>query len=185
VPIEVVLDPATPPGSYTGQLSCGSQKVDLVINVVENWDLRIVPQKVTITGGVNETAALRILITNLGNSEFTVPSPVSLHLKHDLDVERHLNTALRAAGTEGYERFLDRFVLELAGDAVGDAIVQFKPEGAKFRPGETKPVELEIRLPDDLQSSGMYRGIIRLMNARLVLEVKCIGKNKAPPRRRK
>jgi hypothetical protein len=184
-PIEMVLDPATPPGSYTGQLSCGSQKVDLVFNVLENWDLRIVPQKVTITAGVAETIVLRMLITNLGNSEFTAPSPASLHLTHDLDIGRHLNTALRAAGKEGYEKFLDRFVLELAGEAVGDATVQFKPEGAKFRTGETKPVELQIRLPDDLRTSGIYRGTMKLRNARLMLEVKCTGERKASPRRRK
>jgi hypothetical protein len=185
VPIEIVLDPATPPGSYTGQLSCGSQREDVVIKVPENWDLRIVPQRVTVIAGGDATVALRILITNLGNSEFTVPSPASVHLTHDLDIGRHLNTALRAAGKEGYEKFLDRFVLELAGDAVGDAIVQFKPEGAKFRTGETKPVELQIRLPDDLRTCGIYRGTMKLRNARLMLEVKCTGERKASPRRRK
>jgi hypothetical protein len=68
---------------------------------------------------------------------------------------------------------------------VSAATVQFKPEGVRFRAGETKPVELQIRLPDDLQTNSVYRGMIKLRNASLVLEVKCIVGSKASPRRRR
>jgi hypothetical protein len=185
VPIEVALDPATPPGSYTGQLSCGSQKEDVVINVLESWDLRIVPQKVTVTARAGETVVLRILIANLGNGEFALPHSVSLHLEHNLEIERHLNVALKAAGMQGFPKVLDRFLQELAGAAVGAAKVRFKPEGARFLAGESKPVELQIELPEDLQEGRLYKATIRLRNARLVLEMECIGRPKAPPRRQK
>ncbi len=185
VPIEVTLDPATPSGSYTGWLSCGSQREDVVVKVLENWDLRIVPQTVAIKASANETVALQIFITNLGNIEFTLPSPVSLYLEHDLEIGRHLSAALKAAGTEGFEKFLDRFVRELASGAVGAATVKFKPEGAGLHVGETKPVELQIHLPEDLQDNRVYRGTIKLRNARLVLEVESIVRPKAASRRQK
>ena len=72
-----------------------------------------------------------------------------------------------------------------SGAAVGAAKVRFKPEGARFLAGESKPVELQIELPEDLQEGRLYKATIRLRNARLLLEMECIGRSKAPPRRQK
>lgn len=185
VPIEVALDPATPPGSYTGQLSCGSQTEDVVIHVLETWDLRIVPQSVTITASPGEKVALQILFTNLGNIDVTVPKSVPLDLEHNLEIGRHLNTALKAAGKEGFEKFLDRLVQELAEAAISPATVQFKPEGARLRAGETSEIDLEIRLPEDLKKNRVYRGTMKFKNARLTLEVECAGAPVVPPGRQK
>ena len=183
VPIEVALDAATPPGSYAGQLSCGSQREDVVINVLENWDLRIVPQRVTIKASANETVVLPVLITNLGNIELALPDSVSLHLEHDLEIGRLLDTALIAAGRQGFAKFLDRFVEELAGSAIDPATVQFKPGAVKFRAGETRQVELEIHLPPNLHENRLYRGMMKFWNARLTLDVECLGQPKATRRR--
>lgn len=182
-PIEVVLDPATPPGSYKGQVSCGSQREDIVIHVLENWNLNIVPHRLTIKASANETVALPVLITNLGNIEFTLPNSVSLHFEHDLEIGQLLDTALMAAGRQGFAKFLDRFVEELADSAIGPATVQFKPGGARVCAGETKQVELEIHFPANLRESILYRGMMKLWNARLTLDVECLGQPKATRRR--
>src|SRR5262249_10081852 len=129
--------------------------------------------------------ALRILFTNLGNIEITLPNSISLYLEHNLEIGRHLNAALKTAGNQGFEKVLDRFVQELAQAAVSAATVQFKPEGAKFGTGETKQVELEIQLPEDLKKNRVYRGTMKFKNARLVLEVECTGAPNVSPRRQK
>jgi len=185
VPIEVALDPTTPPGSYTGQLSCGSQTEDVVINVLEYWDLRIAPQNVTITASPGGRVPLRILFTNLGNTEVTLPKSVSLHLEHNLEINRHLDTALKATGQQGFQKFLDRLVQELAEAAVSAATVQFKPEGTRFHSSETKEVELEIQFPEDLKRNSIYKSTLKFKNARLVLEVECTTVPAASPRRPK
>jgi hypothetical protein len=183
VPIELALDPATPPGNYKGQLSCGSQREDVVIHVLENRDLRIVPNRLTINASADETVALPVLIANLGNIEFTLPDSVSLHLEHDLEIGRHLDTALTAAGKQGFAKVLDRFVQELADSAVSAATVQFKPGGARVCAGETMQVELEIHFPANLQQRSFYRGMMKFWNARLTLDVECLGQPKATRRR--
>jgi hypothetical protein len=175
VPIEVSLDPTTPPGTYTGQLSCSSQTEDVVINVLESWDLRIVPQSVTITASPGERVALGILFTNLGNIEVTLPNSLSLYLEHNLEISRHLNAALKTAGKQGFNKLLDQFVQELTEAAVSDAVVQFKLEGGKFSAGETREVELQIQLPEDLKRNTMYKGVIKFENAKLVLDIECTG----------
>jgi hypothetical protein len=185
VPIEVALDPTTPPGSYTGQLSCGTQTENVVINVLETWDLRIVPQSVTITTCPGEKVSLRILFTNLGNGEVTLPNSIGLHLDHNLEIGRHLDTALKAAGNQGFEKSLDRFVQELAEAAVSAATVRFKPDGAKLRAGETKEVELEIQFPEDLKHHSVYKSTMKFKNARLGLEVECTKAPDVTPRRQK
>jgi hypothetical protein len=178
VPIEVILDPATRPGNYKGQLCCGSQREDIVVHVLENWDLNIVPQRLTIKGSANEKVTLTVLIANIGNIELALPDSVSVHLEHDLEIRRHLNTALIVAGRQGFAKFLDRFVEELAGFAIGPATVRFKPAG-KFRAGENRQVELEVHLPPNLHEGRFYRGMMRLWNARLTLDVECLRQPKA------
>jgi hypothetical protein len=185
VPIEVALDPTTPPGSYTGQLSCGSQTEDIVVNVLENWDLRILPGSVNITASPGERVALRVLFTNLGNTDITLPSSLSLYLEDKLEIGRYLNAALKTASKQGYEKFLDRFVEEMAEAAVGTATVHFKTHGAKFRSGENRQVELQIQLPEDLKKNRVYKGLMKFKNARVVLEVECTESPDVSQRRKK
>jgi hypothetical protein len=186
VPIEVALDPTTPPGTYKGQLSFGSQREDVVINVLESWDLRFVPQSLAVKAGAGAKVARRILVTNCGNIEFTPPASVSVFVDQNLDFGRHLNTALKEAGNEGYQKFLDRFVRELADDAVSNATVQFKCEKASsIHPGETRQVELQIQLPEDLKMNRVYKGAMKFGNTKLLLEVECTGASDVSPRRHK
>ncbi len=185
VPIEMALDPTTPPGTYSAQLSCGSQKEDLVIHVLENWDLQILPHNVNIVGSTERRVAVRIFVTNLGNTEYALYGPVSLCLEHDLEIRRHLDSALRAAGKQGFEKFLDRFVQELSEAAVSEASLHFKPEQATIPPGETRAVELEIELPEDLKQNRVYKGTMKFRNAKVVLELDCTGVREGSPRRQK
>src|SRR5262249_30385618 len=76
--MEVGLDPTTPPGSYKGQLSLGSQGRDVVINVLESSDLRFLPQSLTVKAGAGAKVPRRILVANFGNIEFAPPNSVSV-----------------------------------------------------------------------------------------------------------
>src|SRR5262249_4084893 len=77
LPIEVGLDPTVPPGSYEAQLCVGSERRDVVINVLESSDLRFVPQSLAVKAGARARVARRILVANFGNIEFTPPNSVS------------------------------------------------------------------------------------------------------------
>ncbi len=189
VAMRLTLDHTTPPGRYTGELCCGSQREQVLIQVLENWDLRIVPQSVIITASPGEKLALRVLITNLGNIEFNLQNADSIYLDDDQGINRlllnTLNTAIKEAGKQGFGKFLDRFVQEWAEAVVSPATVKSQSEGRVIRPGESKEVKLEIQLPEDLKKNKVYRGRMRFKNAALVLEVECTGAPEISPRRQK
>ncbi|HEY2815759.1 MAG TPA: hypothetical protein VGK44_01355 [Casimicrobiaceae bacterium] len=184
-PIEVALEPTTPPGNYTGQLRCGAQQEKLVIQVLESWDLRLLPQSVTVTAKPGEKFMLRTLIANLGNVELALPNSAQLPLEQKLDLGQSLNVALLAAGKQGFNQVLDRFAYALAEGAAGPATVSYGLEESRIRAGESRQVELEIRLPEEMKNGKVYTGRIRFKNALLRIEVECDDGVRMSPRRQK
>jgi hypothetical protein len=174
-PVQVHVHETVPPGTYTGELFCGSQKEPVVIHVLENESLDINPTSLSISGSSEQRVNLRIFVTNRGNVTYALRETDIVYLEERKEIRRSLTAALRDAGHTGYEKFLDRFVGELAATGVNPAAAKVRSENANIHPGEVREVKIELRLPDNLKKNRLYAGKLTFKNAQLLLEVECIG----------
>jgi hypothetical protein len=171
--MRLTLDPATPPGRYEAQLGGGAQTERVLIQVLANWQLRVIPDAISVAASAGETLRLQVVFTNHGNMALELPATRSIDLDDTRGLIQLANVVAREVGKEGFTKFLDRFVHEWADDAVPPAEVQIKPRGHLIRPGETAEIELTIRLPETLKKGRTYRGKIQFKNASLSLEIEC------------
>lgn len=186
VPAYVRIDRFTPPGEYEARVRFGDQHAPAVIVVQESHRLDLVPDRITITAAAGETIVRRVAITNQGNVAFSTRKAALAPLEALGTLHRSLAIALTEAGHEGHAKFLDRFVRELADNEVPPAKVKVEIQDQEIAPGETKLVELSIRLPADLKRRQSYTSRINFREKRLAVEVNVEGSaDQAPPRPRR
>jgi hypothetical protein len=175
VPAYVRIDRFTPPGEYEAQLRFGDQHAQALVFVQESHRLDLVPDRITISAAAGETIVRRIAVTNEGNVPFSTRRAALAPLEALGTLHRSLAVALTEAGHEGHVEFLDRFVKELADNEVPPAKVKVEIQDQEIAPGETKLVELSIRLPADLKRRRSYTSRIDFRGKRLVVEVNVEG----------
>jgi hypothetical protein len=175
VPAYVRIDRFTPPGEYEARVRFGDQHAPAHIVVQESHRLDLVPDRVTVTAAAGETIVRRVAITNQGNVPFSTRRAALAPLEALGTLHRSLAIALTEAGHEGHAKFLDRFVRELADHEVPPAKVKVEIQDQEIAPGETKLVELSIRLPADLKRRRSYTSRIDFRDKRLAVEVNVEG----------
>ncbi|HEX7217052.1 MAG TPA: hypothetical protein VF578_22775 [Methylomirabilota bacterium] len=186
VPAYVRVDRFTPPGEYEARVRFGDQHAPAVIVVQESHRLDLVPDRITVTAAAGETIVRRVAITNQGNVPFSTRKAALAPLEALGMLHRSLAVALTEAGHDGHAKFLDRFVRELAEHEVPPAKVKVEIQDQEIAPGETKLVELSIRLPADLKRRRSYTSRIDFREKRLAVEVNVEGsadQSTARPRR--
>lgn len=183
VSAQLFLDQSTPAGTYSGQLCCGSQREQVLVYVQENWDLRVIPDKLSIRARAGDKVTKLIFLTNRGNMTYSLGKVALVRLEERERTCRSLATSLTEAGKQGHSKFLDRLVHEMAESEVQPATVKIKVEENEVHPSETKEVELEIQLPQELKKNRTYKGRLALKSARLVLEIECTDGSKPTNRR--
>jgi len=186
VPAYVRIDRFTPPGEYEARVRFGDQHAPAVIVVQESHRLDLVPDHITVTAAAGETIVRRVAITNQGNVAFSTRKAALAPLEALGTLHRSLAIALTESGHEGHVKFLDRFVRELADNEVPPAKVKVEIQDQEIAPGETKLVELSIRLPADLKRRHSYTSRINFREERLAIEVNVEGSaDQAPVRPRR
>ena len=171
VPAQLTIDKFTPPGEYEAQVSFGDQQARALIFVLENHDLRLIPERITIREVPGKSITRSIYVTNEGNVPFSTRRAAFAPLQALNMLHRSLAIALNEEGDKGYEKVLDRLASELADAEVQPAKVKINIQDQEILPGETKPVELTIQLPADLKRKRVYTSRIKFRNARLAVEV--------------
>jgi hypothetical protein len=171
LPAQIVVDPRTPPGEYKAQLRCGDQQAEAVIFVLESHNLTLVPDRITVTAAPGETINKSIYITNEGNVPFSTRKAAFAPLQALNMLHRSLAIALNEEGHKGHEKVLDRLASELADAEVQPAKVKIDIQDQEIAPGETKRVDITVRLPADMKRKRTYTSTIRFRNARLAVEV--------------
>jgi hypothetical protein len=187
VPAYLRVDRFTPPGEYEAHLRLGDQRAPAVVFVQESHRLELVPNRITVSAAAGETIVRRVAITNEGNVPFSTRRAALAPLEALGTLHRSLAIALTEAGHEGHAKFLDRFVKELADNEVSPAKVKVEIQDQEIAPGETKLVELSIRLPADLKRRRSYTSRIEFRDTRLAVEVNVEGpgETQAPARPRR
>ena len=175
VPAYVRIDRFTAPGEYEARVRFGDQHAPAVIVVQESHRLDLVPDRITVTAAAGETIVRRVAITNQGNVPFSTRKAALAPLEALGMLHRSLAVALTEAGHDGHAKFLDRFVRELAEHEVPPAKVKVEIQDQEIAPGETKLVELSIRLPADLKRRRSYTSRIDFREKRLAVEVNVEG----------
>lgn len=186
IPAYIRIDRFTPPGEYEAQVHFRDQQAPAVIFVQESQRVDLVPDRLTVSATAGETIVRRVAITNDGNVPFSTRKAAFAPLEALGTLHRSLAVALTEAGHEGHGKFLDRFVKELADNEVPPAKVKLEIQDQEIAPGETKLVELSIRLPADLKRRRSYTSRISFREKKLAVEVHVEGpadQTHAKPRR--
>lgn len=179
-----VLDPHTPPGTYTADLSCGSQRERVVIHVWEKPNLLINPDEIRLRGAGGDVLKTLILIANEGNIAETMRDIALVFLEERNWVGRSLVHALRETeAKEGHQVYLDRLTREMRATLVRPARVTCRSDFSELRPGETREIELETELPAELIKGRTYFGQTPFMSGELFFEVECNGAQNSTKRR--
>ncbi len=174
VPVRLRLDPFTPPGRHEVELSAGGARTTAVVEVAENPRARISPPSLAVRGSPGATLIQPIVVSNLGNVEIPLDRLGAVTIEDRGGVCRSLEGALRKEGEKGYQAVLDEAVREIARTRVGQMRVR-AGDGTAVQPGETRAVDLELRLPADLSAGRTYVGLVRLVGASLLVEVTAVG----------
>jgi hypothetical protein len=178
------LDPHAPPGTYSADLSCGSQREPVVVHVWEKQSLRVDPDEIRLRGAGGDVLTTLVVITNEGNVTETMRDLALVFLEERNWVGRSLVHALREIkAEEGHQAYFDRLVRELRVTLARPARVTLRSDDSELRPGETREVELEIALPAELVKGRTYFGQTPFMSGELFFEVECIGAKTSTKRR--
>jgi hypothetical protein len=179
-----LLAPHTPPGTYTAELSCGGQREPVVVHVRENRSLRIDPEEIRLRGAAGDVLTTLMVITNDGNVTETMRDLALVFLEERNWVGRSLVQALRdTKADEGHQTFLDRLLRELRVTMARPTRVNIRGGASELRPGETREIEIETELPDELIKGRTYFGQTPFMSGELFFEVECNGAKNSAKRR--
>jgi hypothetical protein len=125
-----------------------------------------------------------IVISNEGNVTETLRELALVYLEEHEWLGRAQVFAMRETQKgEGMMAYLDRFIAELKDSMPREARVSIRTKISELDPGETREVEPEIRLPDDLRNGRTYYGFAKFMSSELKFKVECNGASNSTRRR--
>jgi hypothetical protein len=184
VPAHFFVEPHTPPGSYTVELSCGSQSETAVVHVFEQLAVQLEPDLIRVRGAGGDVVEALVVVTNRGNVSENLRDLALVFLEEQNWVGRSMVHALReTTAEEGHQSYLDRVVRELRSSIARPARVNLRGEISEIQPGERRELRLEIKLPDELIKGRTYEGSTAFMSGELSFEVECNGSSNSTKRR--
>jgi hypothetical protein len=164
VPISFMIPSHTPPGRYDGELVVAGQSVDVVVHVVEDYDLEVAPAEVVLESRPGDRTVRQIVCSNRGNVPLVIGEIGAVVLDDELTNCRSLRAVTAAWPDEGGEhdavdRFVDLYVKKGWKKVVEHSgVLRVHTVGGprEIAPGETEVVDLEITLPDQLEPRTRY-----------------------------
>ena len=117
VPVRITIPLYTPPGRYDGKLHVGGQTVDVVIHVVERYELEIAPTELVLENRAGDRTVRQLVCTNRGNVPLVFGEIGAVVLDDELTNCRSLRAVTAAWPDEdgqhdAVDRFVDLFVKE-------------------------------------------------------------------------
>lgn len=184
VPAHFLLQPQTPSGSYTLDLSCDDQNETALVHVFEKLALQVEPDVIRLRGAGGDVVGALLVITNHGNVSQTLRNVALVFLEEQNWVGRSMVYALRETkAEEGHQSYLDRVVRELRATISRPARVTLRADVSEIHPGERREVHAEIKLPDELIKGRIYEASAAFMSSELFFEVECNGSTNSTKRR--
>jgi hypothetical protein len=172
VPLTFDLGRHTPPGEYHGELKVGGRTHPLVMHVAEAVRLRVSPDRIVIDRPAGATVFKRVVLSNEGNVPLTIGEIGEVMLGEELMLSLGLRAAV--ATVNNRTRPVEELFAEIIRDDARAVVRQvgslevYNPDApVRLQPGEVRPLDLEIRLPEHLQPNSRYRGRLPLYTADL------------------
>ncbi len=181
LPMRIKLHRQTPPGDYAVAVMLGDERQEFTVQVQEHRQIRLDMSQLILEGKPKAKLTQPIGLTNLGNVPFKIGKLGAVILEESGGVCRGFQASLRAAGSEGYEPFLDALVAELANTRVDMLRVRLPGGATEIAPGETRSIPLEFHLPGDLKPGRRYFGQLDLDSEVINLQVITQGKSSDTP----
>ena len=161
VRILLAADLTTAPGEYRAELELDGHVQPVVLHVTEVVDLKVVPRSLVIANEVGAAQRKRVIITNDGNVPFALGDAVRVDLHDDMQADRVQRVAVESLGADD-RAALDPLIAALVAVAreepAGCLQVRSSDGPLTVAPGETRSVELEFTLVDELSPMRRYRG---------------------------
>jgi hypothetical protein len=172
VPLTFDLGRHTPPGEYRGELKVGGRTHPLVMHVAEAVRLRVSPDQIVIDQSAGATVFKRVVLSNEGNVPLTIGEIGGVMLGEELMLCLGLRATIATVNdkTQPLEELFAEIVRDDARAItrqVGSLEVNNPAAPVVLQPGEVRPLDLEIRLPDNLKSNSRYRGRLPLYTSDL------------------
>jgi hypothetical protein len=168
VPVRLQVSSETPPGLYDGQVECDGKLRHIKAQVMQSWRLELLPVAQSFKVRSKESIRATVRITNTGNMPYT------LHHSIEFTWEEKRCTP-------------KSFLAELGDTPNGVKSERSKGEGGLkgmlaiksrqrlLNPGETREVELEIAVPEELRPGRLYCGCVPFEQARLQLDLEILA----------
>jgi hypothetical protein len=179
VELSVSIPAYTPPGPYQGELQVAGQSVAVEIYIAEDYNLQLSPSEVVIEKRSGERVFKQVACTNGGNVPLVIGEIGAIPLDDELTDCRSLRAVTAAWPEEEGEfnardRFVDLYVKEGWRKVVEQAgILRVHTPGGPhtIAPGETRLVDLEFTVPENLEPRTRYTGIAPLYTSNLTFMV--------------
>jgi hypothetical protein len=175
VSLSLSLDPYTPPGEYQAEVEVAGKLQSVVILVTEKVSLRVSPSELVIENLPGQKITKRVVFTNHGNIPLHIGEFGAIYLDDELLICRTLRAAAAAVDDElrPLEEYLATILLQGKHVAESSGILRVHnlTGDINLQPGETQPVDLEIRVPEGLDKRGRFRGVFALYTTSLSLVI--------------
>jgi hypothetical protein len=168
VPVALTLDPRTPPGTYHAELVVNDQLRTVVVHVTEEVGLTIQPAEIVLASRSGDKMKKQVVFTNTGNVPISIRNLGTVVLDEELVHCRALRGALSDVGDTMTN--LDEFVVALGRrykKLYESMVLKVQNTAVTVEPGQTKPVELTITLPDKLDPRARYGGYAAISSSNL------------------
>jgi hypothetical protein len=182
VTVKVAVDADTPPGDYAAELVLGEHRYPVQLLIAESISLSVTPAEIVIENHPGERLTKRLYFTNDGNVPMNIGNIGAVVLDDELlackTMRATLDTSSKEAKTlqEWVSIYIAQGKTQL--DATGMLWVELEAAPLDLRPGETRGVDITIRIPDTLDPRSRYRGVAFLYDANIGITVAPTGASK-------
>ena len=176
------IDHHTPPGEYHGELEVADHIRPVILHVTEVVRLGISPQTIVIDQPVGATVVKRVVFSNNGNIALTIGAFGRIALGEDLFL--HATAVADNEPTPPLESVFGVSAHDLSRPIVRQAgflEVRSGGEPVVLQPGEVRALDLEIRVPEQLEPHVRYVGRAPIYTSNLeFVVVPVAGKQRRP-----
>jgi len=170
VSLSLAVDPFTPPGDYEVELEVGGHVRQALLQVEEEFDLSVEPGELVVANRAGIAQTKRLSVTNDGNVAFVIADPGVVDLRNDMPRDDEtIRVAIEDLPDRDRTDLEARIVALVAAvrakeeERLGQVDVRMQGGSVTLQPGETKVIELEIALRDELPPRRRYRGHIPVL----------------------
>jgi hypothetical protein len=174
VPARLPIPPDAPPGQYKAELLAGKTRKPLTVDVLESWDLAVVPEEVSFKLHRQGSAKVQAQLRNRGNMPYVVPRAGLAPLQEEDGIHRNIFLAIKNTPGADYEKTVSDFFGRMRETIVEPARIKIVSGTETLGPGETGEMEIEILPPDNLKKNRRYHGAVSFENARLLFDIEVL-----------